>query len=198
MLSAAGAADDLLCAAYLHDVVEDTSVSLLQIEDEFGSEVARLVAAVTKSPRQQGEVTLTKADINRLVFESMAQADADVAALKAADLLANISDLVIDQAQHGYAGRRSSVTTRKASWGTTSAWLTCCWVDWPTMRPTTCASAPISFARSWMVGSSDFQQVIAAPVAIEVAGPCGAWAYAEQITAVMLSTWHAYTVTCSR
>lgn len=39
---------EMVEAAYLHDVVEDTSVTLATIEDEFCPEVARLVAGMTK------------------------------------------------------------------------------------------------------------------------------------------------------
>lgn len=38
----------VLCAAYLHDVVEDTKVSAAEIEQRFGPEVANIVSAVTK------------------------------------------------------------------------------------------------------------------------------------------------------
>jgi (p)ppGpp synthase/HD superfamily hydrolase len=38
---------ELLVAAWLHDIVEDTDVKLRDIEENFGEEVARLVAAVT-------------------------------------------------------------------------------------------------------------------------------------------------------
>ena len=37
-----------LCAALLHDTVEDTSASLDEIRDEFGEEIAQLVDGVTK------------------------------------------------------------------------------------------------------------------------------------------------------
>src|SRR5215208_2148965 len=37
-----------ICASLLHDVVEDTSVELTAIENDFGAEVARLVDGVTK------------------------------------------------------------------------------------------------------------------------------------------------------
>jgi len=40
-----------LCAALLHDVVEDTHVPLSVVSDKFGSEVARLVEGVTKISR---------------------------------------------------------------------------------------------------------------------------------------------------
>jgi GTP pyrophosphokinase len=37
-----------LCAALLHDTVEDTSASLVEVRDEFGEEIANLVDGVTK------------------------------------------------------------------------------------------------------------------------------------------------------
>src|SRR5256714_5331412 len=37
-----------LCAALLHDTVEDTSASLIEVRDEFGEEIAILVDGVTK------------------------------------------------------------------------------------------------------------------------------------------------------
>ena len=39
---------ETLCAALLHDTVEDTSASLDEIRDEFGEEIAQLVDGVTK------------------------------------------------------------------------------------------------------------------------------------------------------
>jgi GTP diphosphokinase / guanosine-3',5'-bis(diphosphate) 3'-diphosphatase len=39
---------ETLCAALLHDTVEDTSASLAEIREEFGEEVAQLVDGVTK------------------------------------------------------------------------------------------------------------------------------------------------------
>lgn len=38
---------EMICAAYLHDVVEDTSVSIQTIKREFGSKVGRLVEELT-------------------------------------------------------------------------------------------------------------------------------------------------------
>ena len=40
-----------ICAALLHDVIEDTPVSYLDILKEFGEEIALLVDGVTKLPR---------------------------------------------------------------------------------------------------------------------------------------------------
>ena len=39
---------ETLCAALLHDTVEDTSASIVEVESRFGEEVASLVDGVTK------------------------------------------------------------------------------------------------------------------------------------------------------
>lgn len=44
---------EIVAAALLHDVVEDTEVSIEEIRSRFGNDVAKLVAAVTKPNKQQ-------------------------------------------------------------------------------------------------------------------------------------------------
>lgn len=48
LLDSAGFGDEVVAAALLHDVVEDTSRGLGGIEDEFGAEVRGLVEAMTE------------------------------------------------------------------------------------------------------------------------------------------------------
>lgn len=43
-------AADVLVAVYLHDVVEDTTTSLLSIDDAFGPTVSRIIGFVTDEP----------------------------------------------------------------------------------------------------------------------------------------------------
>jgi len=91
LLARAGADRDLVCAGCLHDVLEDTQVSRAELENEFGAEVARLVAAVTKDDE------LKRAPLERqaeLVFDQVRAAGEKAVALKAADLTANMTDLV--------------------------------------------------------------------------------------------------------
>ena len=45
-----GAGQDTIAAGFLHDVVEDTSVTVEQVMERFGSRVAELVHAVTTEP----------------------------------------------------------------------------------------------------------------------------------------------------
>jgi HD domain len=50
LLHDAGYEDDVVAAGVLHEVIEDTSAERSDLEQLFGAEVARLVAAVTDDP----------------------------------------------------------------------------------------------------------------------------------------------------
>ena len=81
----------MIAAAWLHDVVEDTPVSLVQIEQEFGADIARLVNDLTNVSR--------KSDGNREYRESIdrkhtAKADPRAKTIKLADLIDNLTGIV--------------------------------------------------------------------------------------------------------
>jgi (p)ppGpp synthase/HD superfamily hydrolase len=77
---------EMVAAAYLHDVVEDTPVKIEAIAAEFGSEVAELVGWLTKISRPgDGNRARRKAlDLNHL-----AKAPAAAKTIKLADLVDN-------------------------------------------------------------------------------------------------------------
>jgi (p)ppGpp synthase/HD superfamily hydrolase len=102
ILAAAGADDDLVLAGYLHDAAEDTGVTLDDIEDRCGLRVRRLVAGVTKASHAADGRKYSSDEKSAMTEEAMLNAHSDVAALKAADLIVNMSDLIIDQQDHGY------------------------------------------------------------------------------------------------
>ena len=78
--------NEMLAAAYLHDTVEDTGVSIVDIQKEFGNEVASLVGWLTDvSKPEQGNRAVRKA-IDR---EHTAMAPAAAQTVKLADLIAN-------------------------------------------------------------------------------------------------------------
>jgi GTP pyrophosphokinase len=84
---------DTLCAALLHDTVEDTSASLAEIEDEFGEQIAALVDGVTKLT----EITFESRDERqaenyRKMMVAMAT-DVRVILIKLADRLHNMRTL---------------------------------------------------------------------------------------------------------
>lgn len=45
--------EDLICAAYLHDTIEDTEITFQDIQENFGREVAELVHEVTHEGKKE-------------------------------------------------------------------------------------------------------------------------------------------------
>ena len=79
-----------LCGALLHDVVEDTSVTLAEIESQFGADVARLVDGVTKLTKIQfSSVEEQQAENLRKMLLAMSQ-DVRVMLIKLCDRLHNM------------------------------------------------------------------------------------------------------------
>ena len=76
---------NLLCAALLHDVVEDTGVTADDIRNRFGNDVGRLVSAVTKPSKDQPETF-------KHILESV-KGDMRVLVLKIADRVHNTRTL---------------------------------------------------------------------------------------------------------
>nr|WP_173918871.1 HD domain-containing protein [Halobacillus sp. Marseille-Q1614] len=94
-LEEAGASKELICAGYLHDVVEDTSYEIDDIEREFGAKVRRLVASHTEDK--------TKSWLERksLTIETVKQSDKEVKFLIVADKLDNLSSIENDRQRLG-------------------------------------------------------------------------------------------------
>jgi len=77
----------MLCAALLHDLVEDTATTLDEIEDRFGSQVGDLVRALTFPPLKPGESKLAR---NLRYFEHLRWEGRDAQIVKSADRLDNL------------------------------------------------------------------------------------------------------------
>lgn len=78
--------DEMLAAAWLHDVVEDTGVTIETIRAEFGEEVAELVGWLTDVSRPEQGNRATRKAIDR-AHTAMAPAAAQT--IKLADLISN-------------------------------------------------------------------------------------------------------------
>lgn len=81
--------EEMLCAAWLHDVVEDTPATVDQIRDMFGDDVSEMVEALTNIAPTEGTRAQRKAiDRARLAGSSPA-----VQTIKLADIIDNVRDL---------------------------------------------------------------------------------------------------------
>ena len=82
-----------IVAALLHDLVEDTQITLTQIESSFGTEVAKLVDGVTKTPKlSKVSLTENRGQSLRKMILAMAS-DIRVILIKLADRLHNMRTL---------------------------------------------------------------------------------------------------------
>lgn len=77
---------EMLVAAILHDTVEDTNVTLREIEAKFGSEVARLVFWLTDVGRPEDGNRATRKAIDRA---HLAEAPPEAQTIKVADMIHN-------------------------------------------------------------------------------------------------------------
>jgi len=84
---------EMLIAAVLHDVVEDTDVSLMQIQEEFGDVVSDLVLHLTDISKPEDGNRLKR---KRKDAEWYAQGSAQAQTIKVADFIDNTRDI----AQH--------------------------------------------------------------------------------------------------
>lgn len=84
---------ETVCAALLHDTVEDSDVSLEEVEEEFNNQIAQLVDGVTKITRIEVESLSDKqAQTIRKMFVAMNK-DIRVIVIKLADRLHNMRTL---------------------------------------------------------------------------------------------------------
>jgi len=90
LVAAHGGDDEMIAAAWLHDVVEDTEIGLDDIEREFGDGVAALVFALTDVSRPEDGNRAVRKELDRL---HVAKAPPRAKTIKLADLISNISSI---------------------------------------------------------------------------------------------------------
>lgn len=91
LVAEAGGDEAMVAAAWLHDVVEDTEVSLATLRDLFGDDVANLVFWLTDVSRPEDGNRVVRKEKDRA---HIAQAPARAKAVKLADLIDNTASIV--------------------------------------------------------------------------------------------------------
>lgn len=92
LLAGRGYGEQVLAAALLHDVVEDTPVTLPEVRQAFGERVALLVDCVSE------DMSLPGPERKQAYRESVRVGPADARAICAADKVCNIEDLRVTAA----------------------------------------------------------------------------------------------------
>lgn len=92
LVAAAGCSEDAICAAYLHDTIEDQNVTAEQIREEFGPRVAQLVQEVTQVSRLEDGNRKLRKEKDRQHYSS---ASPEGQTIKLADILHNGSDIIV-------------------------------------------------------------------------------------------------------
>ena len=79
--------EELLCAGWLHDTIEDTDTSFDDLYEQFGSRVAVLVSTLSK------DMSLTRKKREQVYVKQLKEASFDAKLIKLCDISANLSDL---------------------------------------------------------------------------------------------------------
>lgn len=89
ILAQYGFASHLVLAGLLHDVVEDTAVTITQICEIFGPKISQLVAGVTERKVEKGQLRCWE-ERKAEQLAVLKVAELDVVALRVADVLHNV------------------------------------------------------------------------------------------------------------
>ena len=92
---------ELLAAAALHDTVEDTDVTIAQIQTEFGDRVAELVAMESDEPHQSRDSIENWRARKQTAIDRLARASRDAKIVALGDKLSNMRAIARDYAEQG-------------------------------------------------------------------------------------------------
>lgn len=84
--------EEVLAAAWLHDTVEDTGTTLIDIQEHFGPDVATLVAMVTNPEQLPGTNRMHR---KRAHFLHTANASQEAQTIKLADIIDNTREILL-------------------------------------------------------------------------------------------------------
>ena len=79
--------EELLCAGWLHDTIEDTDTTFDDLFEQFGSRIAVLVSTLSK------DMSLTRKKREQVYVKQLKEASFDAKLIKLCDISANLSDL---------------------------------------------------------------------------------------------------------
>ena len=85
---------EMICAAYLHDVVEDTPVNIAEIQKRFGDKVAGYVQELTDVYVKQDYPHLNRKARKEKEVQRLSQISNEAKTIKLADVIDNTRDIV--------------------------------------------------------------------------------------------------------
>lgn len=92
---------ELLAAAALHDVVEDTEITLTQIREEFGERIARLVEAESDKAVEGRSESASWRERKQSAIDRLAEAPYDAKIVAMGDKLSNMRAIARDYTSIG-------------------------------------------------------------------------------------------------
>ena len=85
---------EMICAAYLHDVVEDTPVSIQDVEEQFGKKVSALVHELTDQYTKENYQHLNRKERKQKEVERQSKMTSEAKTIKLADVIDNTRDIL--------------------------------------------------------------------------------------------------------
>lgn len=90
------ATEDMVVAAWLHDVVEDCEITVEEVEDSFGEKVAELVVELTNFYTKTNYPQLNREERKKLEIERIEKISREAKIIKLVDRLDNLREMPID------------------------------------------------------------------------------------------------------
>lgn len=87
---------EMVCAAYLHDVVEDTAVVMEEIQQRFGDKIAELVKELTDVYVKKNYPHLNRKNRKEKEVERLSEISPEAKTIKLADVIDNTRDIVLN------------------------------------------------------------------------------------------------------